>query len=446
MSTYNIARALKTAVAAVLCVLTAGCAAPAAQTQPEPTPFAEPTLVEPYTLLDLDYSEHTSYSNEETYVTKLADPSPLKQGKHSYALSEPLDDWSMFEYSPEKNVYYGYDARGRDASALDFSVVENYSDISFNSKTVWPAQMPDDFHPDEILDFNKNPGLGIRALHAEGIDGRGVSIAIIDQPLLVEHEEYYDRLMLYERIHCSGYSAQMHAPAVASIAVGKTVGVAPAAKLYLISCTPGHFSDKGGFEYDYSILADCVRRVVEINERLPEGEKIRVISTSFGYSEDMDIASVDELKEAVKLANDNNIAYMMASGEAFYPGYKVAGVTRDYYADPDDPYSYRFDDAQFEFLKNTRACVLVPGGSRAYASCLGVNDYEIEHSVGESWTVPWCAGLYALCCQVKPEITPEEFMSALHDTGRVLKLERNGEAYSLGKLVDPAAVIESFKK
>ena len=51
------------------------------------------------------------------------------------------------------------------------------------------------------IEIGKNPGLGIRSLHALGITGRGVGIAIIDQTLLVEHQEYAEQLQLADRNH-----------------------------------------------------------------------------------------------------------------------------------------------------------------------------------------------------------------------------------------------------
>jgi len=39
------------------------------------------------------------------------------------------------------------------------------------------------------------PGLGLRALHEQGYTGRGVNVAIIDGPLLADHEEFGDRLV-----------------------------------------------------------------------------------------------------------------------------------------------------------------------------------------------------------------------------------------------------------
>jgi hypothetical protein len=64
-----------------------------------------------------------------------------------------------------------------------------FPNVSFNSDTVWPEDLPDRCDPEALLELGKNPGLGVRSLHAEGITGAGVSIAIIDQPLLTSHVE-----------------------------------------------------------------------------------------------------------------------------------------------------------------------------------------------------------------------------------------------------------------
>lgn len=57
---------------------------------------------------------------------------------------------------------------------------------TFGTRTKWPPakKLPKGFDPAEILAIGKDPGLGIRSLHEHGITGRGVTIAIIDQPLL----------------------------------------------------------------------------------------------------------------------------------------------------------------------------------------------------------------------------------------------------------------------
>jgi hypothetical protein len=105
--------------------------------------------------------------------------------------------------------------------------------MTFDSLTVWPDQgrLPQGFDPVKILEEGKNPGLGIRVLHAQGIDGRGVGLAVIDQPLLLGHREYSRRIAYYDASGLTGIDPQMHASPVASIAVGREVGVAPGASL-----------------------------------------------------------------------------------------------------------------------------------------------------------------------------------------------------------------------
>ena len=56
-----------------------------------------------------------------------------------------------------------------------------------------------------------------------------------------------------------------------------------------------------------------------------------------------------------------------------------------------------------------------------------------------SWTVPYVAGLYALACQVNPDITPEVFWEQALNTGDVNK-------QNLGKIVNPEKLLESIKK
>jgi hypothetical protein len=109
----------------------------------------------------------------------------------------------------------------------------------------------------------------------------------------------------------------MHGPAVASIAVGKDIVVAPKAKLYYIASTFGHFTESG-YEFDCSIMADAILRIVEINEKLDKDSKIRAISISKGYSR-MD-KGYEELQAAIKKADE-----AMLSGEA---GYYTTGIHR----------------------------------------------------------------------------------------------------------------------
>lgn len=394
-----------------------------------------------------DYSNHTD-SMESYYTTVLADTSAIKGGKPVITQKEIPANWNRmtFQGFDVKDEAFGYDIRSCDISKEDLSVVKDMNQLSFDTDTIWPEQLPDGFYPKKILDDNMNPGLGIRDLHEKGITGQGVSIAIIDQALLLEHEQYADNICFYERIHCGDNTAQMHGPAVSSIAVGKDIGVAPKAKLYYIASTFGHLTSTD-FEFDASIIADDILRVLEINKELPIEEKIRVISISKGYTRQD--KGYTELQAAIQKADNENVFVITPSTEEYYKDFSLFGMDRDYDKDPEkvssyEPVSWVTEDF-YNHPDQYKDYLLFPVGSRTIASPTAPDDYAISRSGGLSWSVPWCAGFYALCCQVKPDITPQEFIEVANSTAITTEIEYNGKAYSFGKIINPEGVMEQLQ-
>ena len=152
------------------------------------------------------------------------------------------------------------DFRGKDLSQ------ENFSDISvnvlrtieFDTETVWPGEknLPQRFNPEKLLEESKNPGLGIRGLHEQGITGQGVVIAIIDQRLDINHPEYKDSIADYSEYgETEKEAVSMHGPAVASLLVGKNCGVAPGAKLVYKAVPAGR-----SFLFEAKALNDIVEK------------------------------------------------------------------------------------------------------------------------------------------------------------------------------------------
>ena len=406
-----------------------GCA-PAGEEPPAATTGAPVESEPPASREPLDYSGHDD-PHEADYVTKLIDLDALGDGKAHWAME--TDPWEMSGKTPGWSGVFKYDLRSCDASGEDLSVISDLNDISFNSRTVWPDVLPEGFSPKEILEFNKNPGLSVRDLHRQGFTGKGVGVAIIDQGLYTGHEEYAENLKTYELIH-GAPEPRMHGPAVASIAVGKTVGVAPEADLYYINTFHSHVVN-GVSEGDSSIVADCILRVCEINQHLPPEGKIRVISISLGFVEDD--PGFEEVKDAIRQADEQGILVLSVSTERFYP-LELRGLSRGYFDDPDDPASYRIAywlDQRASYISPSKVCV--PMGSRTYAATSGAHDYELSYSGGMSWAVPWLAGFYALCCQAKPEITPAEFIELIKDTVQVVQPPSDGKL----NVIDPKAAI-----
>ncbi len=292
--------------------------------------------------------------------------------------------------------------------------------MRFDSRTEWPEpnKMPEGFDPARLLEEGKNPGLGIRSLHEQGIDGRGVGIAIIDQPLLKNHQEYADKLVMYKAVDLRARfaSPQMHGAAVASIALGKTCGVAPKSVLYFFATSPG-------FEHWYKVIY----KIIQLNETTEVSEKIRVVSISAGrFSQ---LPNFSRWKEALKKAEQHGILVVTCDRSVLNYG----TLTRLSDKNPDDPDSYRrgmFGDAG--------TVLWVPTGNRTTACWRGVDHYTYEREGGMSWGAPYLAGLAALSYQIAPEIEPKTIVelwlrTAVHtDVGPVINLK--GFIKSVGEI------------
>lgn len=324
-------------------------------------------------------------------------------------------------FDPTSTEPFQVDLRSSDLTTFDLSKSkDNLLYADFDSKTQWPPpdKMPSDFDWQQIMEIGKDPGLGMRALHDQGIIGKGVGIAIIDQILLTDHIEFKDRIRVYEEADdIVGGRSSMHEPAAASIAVGKTVGVAPKADLYFIA------TEEWG---DLIYMANLIRRVVEINKTLPADRKIRVLSISNGWMPDK-----KEYDEIVTALDEVNAAGIFVISLSLYEtkGFHFYGLGRNSLSNPNDFRSYGPANWWQEmFYKNgfSNETLLVPMDSRTTAAPTGTEDYAFYREGGMSWTTPYLAGMYALAAQVKPDITPEEFWETALQTGKTIQLQHDG--------------------
>jgi hypothetical protein len=318
----------------------------------------------------------------------------------------------------------------------------------FDARTKWPKDLPKGFEPAWIMELCKDPGLGIRELHAKGITGKGVGIGIIDMPLLTEHREYADRLRSYEEI-CStpGASAQMHGAGVASIALGKTCGVAPEADLYYIAVRNTSTDAKGKWDLDYGPVGKAIGRLLDINKTLPAERRTRVISISMGWGEGS--KGYAEVTAAVERARREDV-FVISTALRHTHGLRFDGLGRESTEDPNSFESYgpgfwwatSFWSGEMRFQPGTRLCF--PMDARTTASPTGADEYVHYNTGGWSWTVPWIAGLYAMACQVRPDVTPELFWSEGFRTGKTVEILHAGETISFGTIVDPQALMHAL--
>lgn len=315
--------------------------------------------------------------------------------------------------------------------------------ISFDKGTVFPknaSKLPTDFNANAIMEKHKNPGLNLHKLHEQGIDGSGVSMAIIDQPLS-PHNEYNDNLAYYEEfLVYKKQPGSMHGAAVSSIAVGKTVGVAPKAKLYYFAAdiTDGQFQNDEIKRKISKYYAAALDKIVEINETLPDNEKIVAVSVSASpaLSRDPEI-----WEKALEKAKQAGIFVTTTHIEKEY-GLRDNGVYRFVSQEPDDFESYRQTNWQIgydmpvDIQKNT---LCFPMDHRTTAAPNGINDYVHYANGGFSWMKPFEAGVYVLAKQVKSDITPEEFFKVGLETGYYSEKAKC-------VIVNPIALIDYIRK
>jgi hypothetical protein len=348
------------------------------------------------------------------------------------------------KYNPDSGAVV--DLRGRDLSKLDLRhSAQDLMYTEFDSRTVWPARdkMPSDFDPQRIMELGKNPGLGVRRLHEEGITGRGVRIAILDQPLLVDHQEYADRLRLYEEIHAQdGQEPASHGCMAASIAVGKTVGVAPEAELFFV--TPYEVGREEGDTPTLGFLAQGIQRILEINEQLPQDGKIRVISISNGWTRSDE--GYDLIMEAVQKARAAGMLVVCTAVELVHDGCDYDVLGRSPLANPDvfesyEPALYAAESFWATHDSPSEGTFFVPVDSRTTASDEGIDEYVFDRGGGSSKAPPYIAGVYALAIQVDPGITPGRFWALAARTGRTIELQRKGKRRLLGPIIDPVRLI-----
>ena len=347
-------------------------------------------------------------------------------------------------YDPASIDPFQVDLRGYDLSGLDLrSSLAVLRHANFDDRTIWPPaeKLPEGFDREKIMALGRTPGLGLARLHAEGILGTKVGIAIIDQRLLVHHQEYAGRLRLYEETGEVNGMAEMHGAAVASIAVGKTVGVAPEADLYFIA---NNLCNRG----DFACLAISVRRMLEINRQLPNDRKIRVLSMSIGWGPSQ--PGYAEIIAAVNEAKAAGIFVICSTESEIYP-FEFQGLGRNPDADPDAFESYGpgswWADQFFsgKYSVDLQTLLLVPMDARTTASPTGTDDYVFYSEGGRSWSIPYLAGMYALAAQVKPDITPEVFWPTALQTGRTIQIPHGDKQYSFGTILDPVALIDALK-
>lgn len=288
---------------------------------------------------------------------------------------------------------------------------------------------------EQILEEAKDPGLGVRGLHEYGITGEGVNVAIIDQNLQLDHPEYADSIAAYYESDYDYWDeveeGSAHGPAVLSILAGKTLGVAPGVKVY--------FAAAPSWEADAAYYADCLYWIIEQNEALPEGEKIRVVSASASPETSWGYKNPEQWEEAVAAAQEAGI--LVIDGRiAFETGFVFASYCADGPSDDAQQYTPGYPHSVWNFTPEQREKFLfAPSSFRTTAQEYRKGNYIYTHwgESGYSWSIPYAAGVLALGWQVNPELDAQTMRELLFASAWV-----NEDGCHM---IDPPAFVEMVK-
>jgi len=329
-----------------------------------------------------------------------ANSANVSKRDESFQTVRPIDSVNAYD-----------DVRWKDMNRLNLAGQPDLvATLNFNMKTVWPARsaMPQGILPNDLLNAAMNPGLGVRGLHRQGITGQGVNVAIIDQPLYQDHPEFAGKIAAYHDVGCKSESS-MHGPAVASLLVGAECGTAPGATLYYVAAP--------SWTKDAAFQSKALDWIIDQNDKLPAGQKIRVVSVSAAPS------GPESAFEKNQASWDDACARAEAKGLMVLDCTQHHGFVGACYYDATDPENAAKCRSGFPGMEGTRHSdrLLVPASPRTVAEEYDKGDcsYQYCGQGGLSWSIPYCAGILALGWELRPDLTSNQMRELLFQSAYV---------------------------
>ena len=294
------------------------------------------------------------------------------------------------------------DVRNLDVSAYSLGL-DLIRTLWFNENTKWSPG--DAAFASQVMDQGKNPGLLVRSLlHAVGIQGTGVNVAIIDQNMFLDHPEFAGKIVEYADFGCNMTDGSMHGPAVTSLLIGSTIGTAPGARVY--------YAAVPSWKLDAAYYADALNWIISRNAQLAEGNKIRVVSVSAAPSDSL-YANGTLWDQARSLAEAAGILVLDCTTtqgiikRCYYDAALPDVVSQCTPGTPQSPYS--------QCAAESEPKIHAPSSLRTQAEHYkaGVFSYQYTGVGGLSWAIPYVAGVLAMGWQLRPDLTGDEMVSGL---------------------------------
>jgi len=291
------------------------------------------------------------------------------------------------------------DLSDKDLSSVSLEVL---SKVAFSSTTIWPTQskLPEGFNPQSILNYTSTTSDSIIKLHNQGINGEGITIAVIDNRFQGENHIEFENANL---ISCTLRNAEIgdyhfHMEDVLAKLCGKNLGIAPKSKILYYEVSD---------EEDCSL--DVLNVLKDIKTRILNGEQIRIINFSYSLTDDDNPFKYQQecmkLIEELKQLNCEIIDSTRFGEQFFCCGTDFLNIEDkiDYYVP-----AFFAKGKPYESKVKEKINILCSG--RTIPEFCSINGYKYESIDCFSWTIPQCVGYYALCLQTNPKLTYKQFV------------------------------------
>lgn len=297
------------------------------------------------------------------------------------------------------------------------------------SRIPWgKAASPNLLTSNNLIEYGKNPGLGVRRLQRQGYTGKGVTLAIVDQPMRRDHPEYKNAPITYYEVRpedkgMRSSNSSLHGPAVTSLLLGTSIGVAPDVTLFYVAMP--------SWQLDQNAHAESLYRLIDVNRSLPDGKKIRAISISDGGDPS------EKNPEAFQKAIADAEAAGMWVFTVDFPDLRLLPLGIDPYKDKDDPTNYRPASWVRGIPSGQEKHLWFPTEPRTLATELEPGGYRYDEQGGMSWGMPYLVGVVALGLQEDPALTRANAVKYLWESAT---------PWQDGRIINPRGFVEMVKQ
>ena len=253
----------------------------------------------------------------------------------------------------------------------------------WTTNVIWPApdKMPNGFNPTKILEQAKQP------VYRPNSTGKGINIAVMDNPLDVNNPEYADNIKFFQGpLNNQNVAPHKHSGMVMGHLVGKSTGMAPDANVYYF--TKITYQDRKKRHKEY---ANVLRSIIEFNNEQKPENKIHILSCSWGGRKKFSPEIADLLnqleQDGVKiiLCDSDYVEEATLSGRDFMPcnNPNMTNIQPN----------VQKEVQELLHMANISKVIGIPTNMRT--TPLESNGWQYRISGGESSSAPYIAGVYA---------------------------------------------------